>query len=89
MKMAGAALLLTAIATPVFAQDAVIGPGGRYGLEPVPGVTYYQGYGYADEYDGPVVVTPRYWHDQYGYGFGYRNRSRVGGYSPSVNPPAN
>jgi hypothetical protein len=85
LKIAGAALLLSAIAAPVMAQEAAIpGPGSRYGLEPEPGgPTYYRSY---DEYDAPLITAPRYYRDD-GFYFGYRDRSRVGGYSPSWNPP--
>jgi len=84
LKIVSAALLLSAaIATPAMAQEIMISP--RYGVEVWPGPTYYQSY---DEYDAPLVVAPRYY-DRYGYHFGYRDRSRPGGYSPSRNPAAN
>ena len=57
MKLVGAALVLSALATPAFAQEVVIGVGGPYAYDPAPGPVY-QGYGYADEDVGPVVVTP-------------------------------
>jgi hypothetical protein len=86
LKIVSAALLLSAaIATPVFAQDAAVtGPGSRYGLEPQPGPTYYRSY---DEFDAPLLV-PAYYHYRYGW-YGYRDRSRPGGYSPSRNPAGN
>jgi len=86
--ISAAALLAAAIATPVMAQDAVPGPGGRYGLEPQRGPTYYQSY---DEYDAPVIAAPRFHRNDgfFGYGYGYRDHSRVGGYSPSDNPAGN
>lgn len=85
LKIASAAVLLSAaIATPVLAQEVIPGPGVRYGFESRPGPTYYQSY---DEYDAPLVVGPRYYRDDFYYG--YRDRSRPGGYSPSRNPAAN
>ena len=83
-KIASAALLLSAVvAAPALAQEAMPGPGDRYGLEPQPGPTYYRNY---DEFDGPLVSAPtRYYH---GGWHGWRDHSRVGGYSSSRNPPS-
>ena len=88
LKIIGAAALLSAaIATPVMAQEVIPGPGSRYVVQPQAGPTYYQNY---DEYDAPVVVSPRYYRDDGFFGgYGYRDRSRVGGYSPSDNPAGN
>ena len=88
LKIASAAFLLSAaIATPAMAQEIVqeiiVSP--QYGVEVQPGPTYYQSY---DEYDAPLVMPSRYY-DRYGYHFGYRDRSRPGGYSPSRHPAAN
>jgi hypothetical protein len=85
--VSAAALLSAAIATPVMAQEAIPGPGSRYGLEPQPGPTYYQNYD--EPYgDGPVITTPRYYRGD-GFFYGYRDHSRVGGRSSSLTPPAN
>jgi hypothetical protein len=84
-KIASAALLLSAaMAAPALAQEAIPGPGDRYGLEPQPGPTYYQNY---DEFDAPLVSVPARYYYRDGW-YGYRDRSRVGGYSPSRNPPS-
>jgi hypothetical protein len=84
LKIASAAFLLSAaIATPAMAQEIIVSP--QYGVEVQPGPTYYQSY---EEYDAPLVMPSRYY-DRYGYHFGYRDRSRPGGYSPSRHPAAN
>jgi hypothetical protein len=45
LKLLGAAAILAAtVSSPVLAQQGVIGPGSRYGLQPEPGPTYDQGY---------------------------------------------
>jgi hypothetical protein len=80
MKTLRAVIILSAaVATPVFAQDfGVIGPGSRYGLEPRPGPYYgrscFQGPGF-----GPC--PGRF----YGWSIG-RDRSRIGGFEPSLRP---
>ena len=86
-RILGVAVFLSAaLASPVFAQDGVIGPGSRYGLEPQPGPAYY-GYG------------PGYYPGQYqAYGFApseqfyavpWFERSRPGGRSTARRAPAN
>jgi hypothetical protein len=85
LKIASAALLLSvAMAVPALAQEAIPGPGGHYGLEPEPGSTYYQNY---DEFDAPVATAPSRYYYHNGW-YGYRDHSRVGGHSPSLNPPS-
>jgi hypothetical protein len=87
LRIVSAAVLLSAaIAAPVMAQEAIPGPGSRYGLEPQPGPTYYQNYDQSYD-DGPVIVAPRYYRDN-GFFYGYRDHSRVGGRSPNLNPPS-
>ena len=82
------AILSAAIATPVLAQEAIPGPGSRYGLEPQPGPIYYRTY---YQWSAPVYGAPRtsedYWNME-NYGFSGRDRSRPGGRSPWLNPPS-
>lgn len=84
MKLIGAAVILSAsIAAPAFAQDVYYdAPLYRYGP------TYY----YAP-YDVPPgsyapTNTDEYW-NEVNHGFSGRDPSRVGGDSPSLNPPGN
>jgi hypothetical protein len=77
------AILATAIATPVLAQDAgVIGPGSRYGLTPQPGATYHHAPAY-NMWDGSDSEFRR---NRENYGFSGRDRSRVGGEAPWLHP---
>lgn len=84
LKTASAALFfVAAMATPVLAQEAIPGPGDRYGLEPEPGPTYYRSY---DDFGAPMFAPS---HQYYRSGwYGSRDHSRVGGHSPSRNPPS-
>ena len=81
------AIVSAVIATPVLAQEAIPGPGSRYGLEPQPGRTYYRTY---NQWGAPIYGAPRtsedYWNME-NYGFSGRDPSRVGGRSPWLNPP--
>jgi len=77
-KILSVVVFLSAIfAAPAFAEEGVIGPGSRYGLEPQPGPIYY----------GPGYYGPTYYH---AYGFApsgeyyprsWLERSRPGGRS--------
>jgi hypothetical protein len=76
-RMLGAAVLLCAtMATPVLAQEGVLGPGSRYGLEPQAGPLYHRGY---DALDAPRYYAP--WRNDFHYGG--RHPSRVGAHSSS------
>jgi len=82
LKTASAAVLFAAaIATPALAQEAIPGPGDRYGLEPGP--TYYRSY---DEFGAPMFAPGNQLYRSGWYG--PRDHSRVGGHSPSRNPPS-
>jgi hypothetical protein len=79
--MLGAAVLLSAtMATPVLAQEGVLGPGSRFGLEPNSGPIYHRSY---DAFDAPRFYTP--WRNDSRYGG--RRFSRVGGHSSSRHAP--
>jgi hypothetical protein len=88
MKMISAAVLLSAtVASPVFAQD-----GDTYGPSATPYAarhpqTFYRSYSQVN----PDFLPPRN-NDEYrnlqNFGFTGRNPSRVGGESPSLNPPS-
>jgi hypothetical protein len=84
LKTASVAVFLAAaMATPVLAQEAIPGPGDRYGLEPDPGQSYYRSY---DEFRAPMFAPSNQYY-QGGRHF-WRDPSRVGGRSPSRNPPS-
>jgi hypothetical protein len=82
-KILGVAVFLSAaFASPVFAQEAVIGPGSRYGLEPQPGPAYYgygPGYYRAYGFAPSERFSPIPWFE----------RSRPGGRSTARRAPAN
>ena len=88
MKTISAAVLLSAaVAAPAFAQDA-----DMYGAQPYAGPVrhsqlFYRSYGQPN----PDFLPPRnnleYWNLQ-NFGFTGRDPSRVGGNSPSLNPPS-
>ena len=88
MKMIGAAVILSAtVATPVLAQDV-----GTYGAAPYAGParhsqTFYRSYNQMNS----DFLSPQN-NDEYrnlqNFGFTGRDPSRVGGESPSLNPPS-
>ncbi len=89
LKAISAAVVLSAaVATPAFAQE-VYGPyvGAPYG--PVgPAPTFYSPYGQVPGDYRPPRNTEEYW-NLVNHGFTGRDPSRVGGSSPSLNPPGN
>lgn len=80
-------VLLTGIASPVFAQDAGVS-------EPKHHVLVHQLRnlrGVYNQFNGPLYSTPPTLDrsDINGFGFGGRDPSRVGGEDPSLNPTGN
>jgi hypothetical protein len=80
-KILSAAVTLSAVlAIPASAQDGVLGPGSRHGLEPQPGPTYYTRGHYHEYGFAPFNESyPRSWLE----------RSKSGGRSTARRPPAN
>jgi hypothetical protein len=73
-------ILSTGVTTAAFAQNAILGPGSRYGLEPQPGPIYY-GRGYYHEY-GSVPFEEA-------YSRSWLERSKPGGHSTARRVPGN
>jgi hypothetical protein len=87
MKMISAAVILSAtVATPVLAQD--VGTYGPAGAAPMRhSQTYYRSYGRGNSDFLPPRNDEEYRNLQ-NFGFSGRDPSRVGGESPSLNPPS-
>ena len=81
--LSAVAILSAAIASPVLAQDAgMLGPtyhGRAYDQRNFRGAY--------NQLNAPFYVVPRMEEGWYIEGFGRRDPSRVGGKSPSLNPP--
>jgi hypothetical protein len=89
LKAISAVVVLSAgIATPALAQE-VYGPYVASPYGPVgPAPMYYRSYGQVPGNYLPARNTDEYW-SLVNHGFTGRDPSRVGGDSPSVNPPGN
>ncbi len=84
MKTIAAAAILTAsIAAPALAQEMSTGPNTSFGSGSQQ--RFYQSY----DQMGPSVAPPtsHAYRNLENFGFSGRDRSRVGGYSPNLNPP--
>jgi hypothetical protein len=96
--MSAALLLAAAVASPAFAAGdeggGPIGPGSRNGLTPQPGVTHHHAlahhrYGFRRAYNRwNGHYDPEFQRNREDFGFSGRDRSRVGGESPSLHPSA-
>jgi hypothetical protein len=87
MKTISAAIILSAsVAAPAFAQEAGYGAPAPYqrGVAPQ---TYYRSYGQVPGSYMPPRDNQEYWNLQ-NFGTTGRDPSRVGGESPSLNPPS-
>jgi hypothetical protein len=87
MKMISAAVIVSAaVVTPVLAQD--VGTYGPAGAAPLRhSQTYYRSYNQMNPDFLPPQNNEQYRNLQ-NFGFTGRDRSRVGGESPSLNPPS-
>jgi hypothetical protein len=89
--LAAIAVLSTAIASPAFAAgdegSGTMGPGNRNGLTPQPSATVHHVRAHHHSFRGAYNrYNSDFRRNKQNFGFSGRDRSRIGGESPSVNP---